>query len=101
MQSGSPWQATAASPALASTSPNCWRLELIPKGPRGAFLLVAAAPVFMPARDAEKVAWPYALLAGVVLAEIGTFNAYDPYIGGVGMPTRIPSWHELPIADFL
>jgi hypothetical protein len=52
-------------------------------------------------RDAEKVAWPYALLAGVVLAEIGTFNAYDPYIGGVGMPARIPFWHELPITDFL
>jgi len=51
-------------------------------------------------RNAEKVAWPCALLAGVVLAEIGTFNTYDPYIGGVGMPARIPSWHELPIPIF-
>jgi len=35
------------------------------------------------------------------IVEIGTFNAYDPSIGGVGMPARIPSGHELPITDFL
>ena len=64
---------------------------------QGAFLLVAAAPVFMPAGNAKKVAWSYALLAGFVLVEIGTFNAYDPYIGGVGMPARIPSGHEFRV----
>src|SRR5689334_14736310 len=54
---------------------------------QSAFLLVAAAaPVFMPAGDAEKVARAYALLASFVLVEIGTFNAYDPYIGGMGVP---------------
>ena len=64
---------------------------------QGAFLLVAAAPVFMPAGDAEKVAWSYALLAGFVFVEIGTFNAYDPYIGGMGMPASIPSGHEFRV----
>src|SRR6476659_159186 len=51
----------------------------------------------MPAGDAEKVAWSYALLAGFVLVQIGTFNAYDPYIGGVGMPASIPSGHEFRV----
>src|SRR5579864_2557741 len=51
----------------------------------------------MPAGDAEKVAWSYALLAGFVLVEIGTFNAYDPYIGGMGVPASIPSGHEFRV----
>ena len=64
---------------------------------QGAFLFVAAAPVFMPAGDAEKVAGTYALLAGFVFIEIGTFNAYNPYIGGMGIPASIPSGHELRV----
>src|ERR1700687_2273309 len=64
---------------------------------QGAFFLVAAAPVFMPAGDAEEVARAYALLAGFVLVEIGTFDAYDPYIGGVGVPASIPSGNEFRV----
>src|SRR5690348_16826549 len=51
----------------------------------------------MPAGDAEKVARAYALLASFVLVEIGTFNAYDPYIGGMGVPSSIPSGHEFRV----
>src|SRR6202021_3373777 len=57
---------------------------------QGAFFLVAAAPVFMPAGNPEEVARAYALLAGFVLVEIGTLDAYDPYIGGVGGHAAIP-----------
>ena len=64
---------------------------------QGAFFPVAATPVFMPAGDAEEVARAYALLAGFVLVEIGTFDAYDPYIGGVGVPASIPSGNEFRV----
>jgi len=64
---------------------------------QGAFLLVAAAPVFMPAGDAEKVARAYPLLAGFVLVEISAFDAYDPHVGGVGVPASIPSGDEFRV----
>src|SRR3984957_10116899 len=64
---------------------------------QGAFFLIAAAPVFMPAGDAKEVARAYALLAGFVLVEIGTLDAYDPYIGGMGVPASIASGDEFRV----
>jgi len=61
------------------------------------FFLVASAPVFMPAGNAEEVTRAYALLAGVVLVQIGTFDAYDQYISGVGVPASIPPGDEFRV----
>ena len=63
----------------------------------GAFFLVASAPVFMPAGDAKEVTWTDTLLTSFVFVEIGTFDAYDPYIGGMGMPAGIPSGDEFGV----
>src|ERR1700756_4960036 len=51
----------------------------------------------MPAWDAKEVARADTLLACFILVEIGTFDAYDPYIGGVGVPASIPSGDEFRV----
>ena len=51
----------------------------------------------MPAWDAKEVARADTLLTSFVLIEIGTFDAYDPYIGGVGVPPSIPSGDEFGV----
>src|SRR5438477_8838937 len=51
----------------------------------------------MPAWDAKEVARADTLLASFIFIEIGTFDAYDPYIGGVGVPPSIPSRDEFSV----
>src|SRR5207248_11089289 len=63
----------------------------------GAFFLVASAPMSMPAWDAKEAARADTLLACFILIDIGTFDAYDPYIGGVGVPPSIPSGDEFGV----
>lgn len=53
--------------------------------------------MFMPAGHTKEVTRTYALLASFVLVQIGTLDAYNPYIGGVGVPASIPSGDEFRV----
>src|SRR5207244_13065798 len=56
-----------------------------------AVALVTAAPVLVPTGNAEEIARPHALFAGVILVEISAFDTHNPDVGRVRMHTRIES----------
>src|SRR6185369_1375429 len=60
-----------------------------------AFTLISTAPVLVPTRDTQEIAWTDALFAGIVFIQIGAFYSHNPDIVRVGMHTRIVPRREL------
>src|SRR5580700_9275327 len=57
--------------------------------------LIAAAPVFMSAGDAYKIARADTLFAGIVFVEIGSLNDHDPRVIRMRVHTVVLSGIEL------